>query len=70
LISLIRKGEYKHIYLLTHPNRWSRTRRQWYRQWAEDASFNAIKALLGTCRRIGKVHHESPFDKPSLHNNG
>ncbi len=70
LISMIQKREYKHIYLLTHPNRWSRTRGQWYRQWAEDACFNTIKAFLGACRRIRRAHHESPFDKPSLHDNG
>ena len=70
VIDMIRKRAYRRLYLLTHPNRWSRTRRQWYRQWAEDACLNTIKAFLGACRRIGEADHESPFDKPSLHDNG
>ena len=70
LIDMIQKKEYKHVYLLTHPNRWSRTRPQWYRQWAEDACLNTMKVLLRACRRMGKVRHESPFDKPTLHDNG
>jgi hypothetical protein len=70
LIGMVERQEYERLYLLTHPNRWSRTRGQWYRQWAEDACLNAIKVLVRACRRNGKGRHESPFDKPSLHDNG
>lgn len=70
LIQIIEKREYEHLYLLTHPNRWSRTRGQWVRQWVEDACLNTMKALLKACRKNGKGHHESPFDQPSLHDHG
>ena len=62
LIHMIEKREYEHLYLLTHPNRWSRTRGQWVRQWAEDACLNTMKAFLKAGRRNGKGRHESPFD--------
>ena len=70
LIHMIEKREYEHLYLLTHPNRWSRTRGQWVRQRAEDACLNLMKALLRAGRRNGKGRHESPLDKPSLHDHG
>lgn len=46
LIRIIQQKRVKKIYLQVHPNRWSRGRLQWYRQWGEDWFLNGVKALL------------------------
>ncbi|MBW1793471.1 MAG: hypothetical protein JRJ38_03445 [Deltaproteobacteria bacterium] len=51
LIDLISTERYPKIYLQIHPNRWSWSWFQWYRQLGEDLCINSIKLLIAFYRK-------------------